>query len=376
MTTCVVSPGVPPLALFSQLTANGVEVISELEFGLRLVSGLVVTVGGTNGKSTTTTLLGSMLEHTGRSVFCGGNLGAPICEAVGRNWDVLVLEVSSFQLERSPSLKPHVSVLLNVSEDHLDRYSSFDEYARAKGNAFANQTSDDVAIVPFGDQVCLEQAARGAARLCTFGDQGDYYLHGSNAVERVSGIRLPLADIALHGVHNHHNVLAAFAAARALHATPEQVLAGALAFQPLPHRMQRVGVKAGVNYYDDSKATNVGAAVTAILGLSEERCVVVAGGRDKHGSYEPLVEALRAKARAVVVIGEAAERISDAVGDAVPVRLASSMQDAVRAAASLAQPSDAVLLSPACSSFDMFTSYAHRGDEFARAVSALDEGTT
>src|SRR5690606_28702796 len=188
------------------------------------------------------------------------------------------------QLERSPTVKPKVSVLLNVSEDHLDRYASFQEYAQAKGNAFVNQTAEDVAVVPYGDRVCEQQAARGAGRICTFGGQGDYYLQGAHAVERSSGESIPLAGIELYGLHNHNNVLAAFAAARALQASTEQVLTGARAFQPLPHRMQRVGVKAGVTYYDDSKATNVGAAVTAISGLSEQRCVVVAGGRDKHGS--------------------------------------------------------------------------------------------
>lgn len=373
VTTCVVSPGVPPLPLLNDLQGRGVEVISELEFGLRFVEGPVVTVGGTNGKSTTTTLLAKMLQQAGQNVFCGGNLGTPVSDAAGRSWDVLVVEVSSFQLERSPSIKPKVSLLLNVSEDHLDRYDSFDDYANAKGNAFVNQSSDDVAIVPAGDAVCLAQASRGAGRVVTFGSGGDYFLRDDTAVERHTGMTLPLSDISLYGTHNRHNLLAAFAAASSLGATPEAIVGAARAFVPLPHRMQRVAVKGGVAYYDDSKATNVGAAVTAISGLTEARCVVVAGGRDKHGSYEPLVAALRHKARAVVLIGEAAERMADAIGDAVSVHRAATMGEAVRAAARLAEPTDAVLLSPACSSFDMFDSYAHRGDEFARAVNSLGE---
>lgn len=307
-------------------------------------------------------------------------MGAPLCEAVGDEWDSIVLEVSSFQLERSPSLKPKASVLLNVTEDHLDRYASFDDYAHAKGNAFVNQTSSDVAIVPIDDEVCRAQALRGRGKLVTFGNEEagkgvDYFISGSRAVERGTGFSLDLARVNLHGMHNHHNLLAAFAAARALGADDEMITNGASAFVPLPHRMHKVRTLDGVAYYDDSKATNVGAAVTAIRGLSERYAVVIAGGRDKQGSYTPFVTALEEKARALVLIGEAAPIIASAVGAAVPVHRASSMEEAVEVAQRLAKYGDAVLLSPACSSFDMFKSYAHRGDVFANAVSRLVKKT-
>lgn len=369
---CVASPGVPPLAVLERL-ASRMAVVSELEFGLRHSNAPTAFVGGTNGKSTTTTLTGAMLMGPGRRVFIGGNLGTPICEAVGQDWDALVIEVSSFQLERSPTVHPRASVLLNVTEDHLDRYRSFEEYARAKGNAFVNQNVADVAIVPAGDATCLEQARRGKGRVVSFGTspEQDYFVDGQYAVERASDLRIKLSEVNLHGVHNQLNLLAAFAAARALGASPEMVVAGARAFVPLAHRMQRVRVLGGVAYYDDSKATNVGAAVTAIFGLTEPSCVVIAGGRDKQGSYEPLVAALASKARALVLIGEATELISAAVGTTVPVVRAATMEEAVASACGLAQPGDAVLLSPACSSFDMFTSYAHRGEVFARSVLEL-----
>jgi UDP-N-acetylmuramoylalanine--D-glutamate ligase len=340
---------------------------------LRFLSVPSVFVGGTNGKSTTTTLAGTMLRADGRKVFVGGNLGTPICEAVGQPWDALVIEVSSFQLERSPTVKPDASILLNVTEDHLDRYATFDDYASAKGNAFVNQTAEDVAIVPGGDPTCLKQAQRGGGRLVQFGSTPDfdYYLHGGAAVERSSGMRVELSEVNLHGVHNHHNLLAAFAAVRALGVSQDTVVSGAHAFVPLAHRMHRVRVLDGVTYYDDSKATNVGAAVTAILGLTEPKCIVIAGGRDKQGSYAPFVDALAKKARALVLIGEAADLIAAAVADVVPVRRANTMEEAVSLARELTERGDAVLLSPACSSFDMFTGYAQRGDVFARAVTDL-----
>lgn len=373
VTLAVVSPGIPPLPIFEYLRTRGAVLVSELEFGLWFLDVPVAFIGGTNGKSTTTTLVGAMLEGPGRRVFVGGNLGTPVCEAVGQAWDALVVEVSSFQLERSPSVKPKASILLNVTEDHLDRYATFGDYADAKGNAFVNQTADDWAIVPAGDSICLGQAKRGNGRVVTFGNSSelDYFIAGDNAVERASGERVALDEVNLHGLHNHHNLLAAFAAARALGADMGQVRAGARAFVPLAHRMHRVRVLDGVAYYDDSKATNVGAAVTAIRGLSEGKCVVIAGGRDKQGSYAPFVGALVAKARGVVLIGEATDIIATAVGDALPVVRATSMADAVAQARALVLAGDAVLLSPACSSFDMFTSYAHRGDVFAQAVLEL-----
>ena len=375
MDLVVVSPGVPPLAELDAAERAGVEVIGELELAFRFIEGPVVAVGGTNGKSTTTTLVGLLLEAAFGRVFVGGNLGTPASAAVGTKWDALVLEVSSFQLERAPRFRPKASVLLNVSEDHLDRYPSFEAYAAAKGNAFINQTTADYAIVPEGDRTCEVQARRGRGRIVTFGEKADYAVEGRAIVERASGERFSLEGVELYGRHNLDNAAAAIAAARALSAQVSAVASGLKRFQPLPHRMALAGELDGVRFYDDSKGTNVGASVTALLGLSEQRGVLIAGGRDKHGSYEPLARALAEKGRALVVLGEAAERIASAVGSELPVERAATLDEAVQRAFRLARPGDAVLLSPACSSFDMFKSYADRGDRFVDAVKRLG-GTT
>lgn len=369
----VVSPGVPPLPELERAAGTGALVIGELDLACRFLDAPIVAIGGTNGKSTTTTLVGDIFAAAGRRAFVGGNLGTPTAEAVGEPWDVVVLEVSSFQLERAPEFHPEVSVLLNVTEDHLDRYPSFSSYAEAKGNAFVRQVRGDAAIIPFGDAVCEEQARRGQADLVTFGRAGDYAIEDAHVREARTGEGFDLRRAKLYGLHNQHNAAAAVAAARALGIAPQAIRSGLERFQPLAHRMALAGEVGGVRFYDDSKGTNVGAAVTALLGLTESKGVLIAGGRDKHGSYEALVAALRERGRAAVLLGEAAPRIFDAIGGAVPVEHASSMEDAVRRAARLAQPGDAVLLSPACSSFDMFKSYAERGDHFNRAVTALSQ---
>lgn len=367
----VVSPGVPAIPGLERAQRAGVEVIGEVELASRFLAAPILAVGGTNGKSTTTTLLGTLLAWAGLRVFVGGNLGTPASAAVGRGWDAVVLEVSSFQLERAATFRPKVSILLNITEDHLDRYSSFAAYAQAKGNAFARQLADDVAVVPHGDALCAEQARRGRGRLIRFGVEGEFVIEGTTIAERDGGERYELSGTRLYGRHNHANAAAAIAAARQLGISPEAIRNGLAAFEPLPHRMALAGALRGVRFYDDSKGTNVGAAVTALHGLLEPRGVLIAGGRDKQGSYAPLVDALVEKGRAVVVLGEAADRIAEAVGARLPVARVTTMEEAVRTALSLAEPGDAVLLSPACSSFDMFKSYAERGDVFVRAVEAL-----
>jgi UDP-N-acetylmuramoylalanine--D-glutamate ligase len=367
----VVSPGVPPFAAIDAAERAGAVVIGELELASRFVEAPIVAVGGTNGKSTVTTAAAGLLAAAGRKTFAGGNLGTPLAEAVDQGFEIVVAEVSSFQLERAPTFHPKVSVLLNVTEDHLDRYASFEAYVHTKGNAFVNQTPEDVAVVPAGDALCRSQAERGRGRVVTFGAGADYAVCGAEVVERATGLTFSLAGTAFHGAHNHANAAAAIAVARAFDASPEAVSEGLRRFRALGHRLALVGEIDGVRYYDDSKATNVGAAVTALLGLAEERVVLVAGGRDKLGSYGPLVDALSRKGRAVVVIGEAAVRIAEAVGGAVPVVRAASLDEAVDQARALARPGDAVLLAPACSSFDMFQSYSDRGDQFAAAVRQL-----
>lgn len=367
----VVSPGVPFLAELRAAEAKGVEVIGELELASRCIGAPVLCVGGTNGKSTTTVLLASLLAAGGHRVFAGGNLGLPLSTAVGDAFDYLVVEVSSFQLERAPSFRPAVSLLLNLSPDHLDRYPDFAAYAQAKGNAFVNQNPTDVAIVPHGEPACLAQATRGRGKVVTFGPGGSFEAVGEGVQERETGAQFSLVGTELRGAHNALNAAAAIAAARAVGVDGTAIAAGLSRFRALPHRMALVREVRGVRFYDDSKGTNVGASVTALLGLREPRAVLIAGGRDKLGSYAELVRALEQKGRAVVLIGEAQDRIAEAVGQRLPTERAETMIDAVERAFQLARPGDAVLLSPACSSFDMFRSYADRGEQFVAAVGQL-----
>lgn len=367
----VVSPGVDLGPAARTAAAAGAEVIGELELGARFARAPICAVGGTNGKSTTTELVAAMLRQAGRRVFCGGNLGTPLSAAAGEDWDQLVVEVSSFQLEHAPTFRPHVSLLLNITDDHLDRHGTFEAYADAKGNAFVNQTPDDVAIAPFADPIVEGQVRRGQARVVFFGSGGDYTVQPSGVMEASTGQYFGLERTTLGALHNRWNAAAAIAAARALRVAPEPIQQALEAYQPLPHRLAFVEEIAGVRFYDDSKATNVGAAVAAIGSVAEPKVVLIAGGKGKEGSYEPLSRELRSRGRAVVLIGEAAEVMQGALAGSVAVERAPSLEAAVERGFRLAQPGDAVLLAPACASFDMFRSYADRGERFVSAVRDL-----
>jgi UDP-N-acetylmuramoylalanine--D-glutamate ligase len=371
----VVSPGVPPLTELTAAEARGVPIWGEVELAVRSMAhpAPVLAIGGTNGKSTTTSLVGALLRAHGLRAFVGGNLGEPLADHADEAFDAVVLEVSSFQMERVDTFRPTVSALLNVSDDHLDRYASLDDYAHAKGNAFRRQTGDDWAIIPAGDGMCLREARRGGGRVTTFGPGGDVDVVDDAVVDRSTDERFARDAMALTGGHNALNVAAALACVRPFAVPGETVRRVLREFRGLPHRTTLVAEVHGVRFYDDSKGTNVGAAVTALEGLREPRAVLIAGGRDKGGSYGPLADALSRKGRAAVLLGEAADAIARAVGERVPVRRAATMDDAVRVSASLARSGDAVLLSPACSSFDMFRDYKHRGDEFVRAVHVLEK---
>lgn len=377
----VVSPGVPPLAVLDDVAARGVEVIGELELAARHLEGTLIAITGTNGKSTVTTLIGEMMRRTGRPTFVGGNLGVPLCRAVGtdagRAGGVLVVEVSSFQLERVRRFSPDVAVLLNVTPDHLDRYSSFEAYAAAKGNVFTAQRGGSHAVVPAGDALCARLAARASSALHRFGSpDGEVRMEDGALRDLVTGFALSRAELPLQGRHNEDNACASILAARLAGADADAIAGALREVKGLGHRTVLVRELDGVAYVDDSKATNVGATVAALDGLAspERRAVLILGGVDKGGSYAPVSERLAKLGRAVVLIGQAASLIEEALsGLALPIERASSMEDAVLRARALAQPGDVVLLAPACSSFDMFTSYAHRGDVFQQAVRALGQ---
>lgn len=377
----VLSPGVPPMEALDAADAAGVPIASEVELASWFLEGTVLAVTGTNGKSTVTTLLGQMCERTGRPTFVGGNLGTPLVDVVDTDAagpdGLAVVELSSFQLERVDRFRANVAVLLNVSEDHLDRYDSYAAYAAAKGRIFHGQRVEDAAVVPAGDEVCASLARAGAGALHAFGlPGGEVRADGGCIVNGVSKLSVPTSELRIRGAHNVDNACAAALAARLAGVAPEHVAAALRQFAGLPHRMQHVRDLDGVGWYDDSKATNVGAAVAAIAGLDDLPgwVVLLAGGKDKGGSYAPLREAMERRGRALVLIGEAAGRIAEAFeGSSMEPARAGSMDEAVAEARRLAEPGDAVVLAPACASFDMFRSFADRGDAFQRAVRALPE---
>jgi len=382
----VLSPGVPPLPQIEAARAKGILVTGELELASWFVEATMVAITGTNGKSTTTTLCGAILAANGRPTFVGGNLGTPLAEAVdtepARTGGTCVVEVSSFQLETVRHFRPQVAVLLNITPDHLDRYPDFSKYLAAKQRIFAAQTASDFAVLNIDDPN-VEIAARKVQSKCilistrrALGLGG--WLEGDSLCVRLPGGPVEYYPAQLPGLvgrHNQENALAALVAARLLGALPSEARYALMAFRPLAHRMELVGDFNDIEFYDDSKGTNVGAVVAALDGFPR-KVVLIAGGKDKGGSYAPLAEVMRKAGRAAVLIGEAAPKIRAAFAGVVPVEMASDMDDAVQRAANLAERGDAVVLSPACSSFDMFRDYAHRAEVYREAVQSLISSTS
>lgn len=381
----VLSPGVPQIPPLQLALQQGVPVVGELELACRFVQAPLVAITGTNGKSTTTSLLGAMVAASGRPTFVGGNLGAPLVEAVGTDaagpGGALVVEVSSFQLETVERFHAQVALLLNLSEDHLDRYPDYRAYVAAKARIFERQTELDFAVVNGepGQQECRELARDGAAPVVTFQVGGPppsgagAWCDSQGLLVRLPGKEqehLPRDLLRLAGRHNLQNALAALLGARLLGAGIDACRRGLEQFRGLPHRMELVGEREGVRFYNDSKATNVGSVVGSLTGF-DRTVVLIAGGKDKGGDYGPLSPLLGQTVREVVLIGAAADRMAAAIGDQVPVHRALDLPAAVRAAAERARRGEAVVLSPACSSFDMFDNFEHRGEVFAGAVQEL-----
>jgi UDP-N-acetylmuramoylalanine--D-glutamate ligase len=378
----VISPGVPPMAALDAADRAGIPIASEVELASWFIDAFVIGITGTNGKSTVTTLIGEMCKRSGRATFVGGNLGTPLVDVVetpAAHGGYVVVELSSYQLERVSELRVQVGALLNVTEDHLDRYASFQAYAEAKAHLFKCQRAGDAAVVPANDRLCQELARRGPATIHGFGAaDGGVRVEAGRLVDRETGPIVELAALKLRGAHNIDNAAAAALCARLAGVGREHIAATLREFAGLPHRMTWVAELDGVAYYDDSKATNVGAAVAALDGLAPDvqRIVLIAGGKDKGGDYAPLRDRLRTCARAVVLIGEARPVIARALaGEAYPIENADTLEAAVARGRALAQRGDAVLLAPACASFDMFRSYAQRGDVFQAAVRQLQGGT-
>jgi UDP-N-acetylmuramoylalanine--D-glutamate ligase len=376
----VPSPGVgADHPVLRQALGRGVAVLSEIEVAARLLRCPVVAITGTNGKSTTTMLVGRMLTEGGLRVFVGGNLGRPLIEAVEDAWDVAVAEISSFQLEWVDGFRPAAAVWLNLSPDHLDRHGSLAAYTAAKARLFAAQGPDDVAILNRDDPVVWGHAGRVRAALVSIGGDGSGTVRGAFVDRgeivwrdpRAGEMRFSLQRVGIHGRHNQENMMAAVAAAVVRGVTATAIQAALDRFEGLPHRCQLVAERGGVRYYDDSKATNVGAVVKCLDGFAGP-VVLLAGGLDKGVPFDDLRSAVRDRVRLVVAYGVAAGRIAGALDGAVRVLTVERFADAFRAARAAAVGGDAVLLSPGCASFDQFTDYAERGRAFRALVTEED----
>jgi len=380
----VVSPGVGlELPVLRAARAAGIPVLGEMALACALVATPVIAITGTNGKSTVTELVGEMFKAAGTPVFVGGNLGTPLSEYLlgPEEVEVLVLEVSSFQLDTAPGFAPEVAVLLNISPDHLDRYPDYEAYAASKFSLFAGQKASGAAILNWDDAELLERLTRYPVP-----GRHMYYGEGERAGEHgaaVNGLKIrvrldsgaQVEEYSLDGSDlsqepNIHNSAAAILAARLGNCPAEAVRRGLAGFKLLNHRLALVAEINGVQYFDDSKATNIGAVAAALVGMTRP-VVLIGGGRDKGGDYGLLHGVVQDKVKAMVLIGEAQEKMAASFAGVTRVELAGGLEEAVTIAAKLATPGEAVLLAPACASFDMFSSYAHRGRVFREAVKAL-----
>jgi UDP-N-acetylmuramoylalanine--D-glutamate ligase len=378
----VVSPGVPwDLPELEAARAAGAEVMAEVELAFRHLRGRVVAVTGTKGKSTTTAAVGAILREAGLDARVGGNIGAPLVGQVEGSTDetVFAVEVSSFQLEGTDRFHPHVAVWLNLTPDHLDRHPSLDAYVAAKARLLARQEASDWAVVNADDPIVLEEARRGRARQMPFRASGasldgdGAFFAGDAAWLRRDGREerlFALEDVRVPGPHLAGDLLAAAATARLVGAGVDAVARGVASFTGLEHVLEHVATIEGVAFYNDSKATNVAAARSSLEAF-EGRVLVILGGRYKGGDFGLLAPRLAARGSRVLALGEARDRIRDALGATVPVDVCDSLGKAVARARALAEPGDTVLLAPACSSFDMFADYAERGRAFKDEVRRL-----
>jgi UDP-N-acetylmuramoylalanine--D-glutamate ligase len=378
----VVSPGVPlDTPELAQVKHFGLPVIGELELAARFLKGHTLAVTGSNGKTTTTTLLGEILKAGGLPTLVGGNIGLPVVALIDDSTDDTwsVLEVSSFQLETTVQFHPEIAVILNITPDHLDRHGSFENYCAAKERIFAAQTAEDCLVLNADNTPCAHAAARSAAKVYWFSiehpvDQGAWLEQGSvvyrAAEDAATEHVMPLRGIPLKGAHNIENVLAAVVSAR-LAGVPAEVIRGAVeSFQAVEHRLEYVITHNGVAYYNDSKATNVDATAKAIAAFSGGIHLIL-GGKDKNSDYTLLSDLLRERVSAVYTIGSAAAKIESHLRGVVSIYSCVTLDKAVASAAAAARPGEVVLLAPACSSFDQFENYEHRGKVFKQLVKEL-----
>jgi UDP-N-acetylmuramoylalanine--D-glutamate ligase len=379
----VVSPGVPVKSIpLRYADRAGAEIIGEVELASRFLKGRMVAITGTNGKTTTTALIGELLKDAGLPVQVGGNIGTPLITLVegSRDDGWTVVELSSYQLETIKEFHPSVAVVLNVTPNHMDRYEAFTDYAAAKHRIFMNQEPGDVAVLNGDDEVVSPWARGLRAHVVTFSVRRDLseglFLRGQDLVSRTGDGERTLMkrdEMKLRGLHNVENVLAALSAGLACGASPESMRETVRRFEPVEHRLELVAEINQVKFYNDSKATSVDATVKALEAFQDDagKVVLILGGRGKRAPYAPLAELIRDNVRQLVLIGEDAETIAKELGEYALSQRAADMQEAVKLSFQSAQPGDIVLLAPACASFDQFENFEHRGRVFKELVRAL-----
>ncbi|MEO8073163.1 MAG: UDP-N-acetylmuramoyl-L-alanine--D-glutamate ligase [Acidobacteriota bacterium] len=379
----VISPGVPTNTIPARyVDRKDGEVIGEIELAYRFMKGRIVAITGSNGKTTTTTLIGELLKNAGIKTQIGGNIGTPLVSLAETSTDETwtVVELSSFQLETIVDFRPNVAIALNVTPNHLDRYDLFSDYAAAKHRIFMNQTADDLAVLNADDQITASWQNGLKAQVSFFSvkkelDEG-LFLRGKDLVCRANGkekILTTRTEIFLRGLHNVENVLASFAAGLACGASPDSMRETVKNFKGVEHRIEFVTEIEGVKFYNDSKATSVDATQKALEALSETggKTILILGGRGKNAPYSPLADLIEKSVRKIITIGEDAENIENQLQNHVEIVRANDMKDAVVKSFESAKKGDAVLLAPACASFDMFKSYEERGAIFKKEVSNL-----
>ncbi len=379
----VISPGVPTKVIpIRYADRRGAEVIGEIELASRFLRGRIVAITGTNGKTTTTSLIGEMLKDAGLQVQLGGNIGTALISMVDSSredgWNAV--ELSSFQLETIVDFHPTVAAVLNVTPNHMDRYETLMDYAAAKHNIFRNQTAGDAAILNADDEIVSSWAKGLRAHVVPFSVQRELdeglFLRGRELVSRTKdGERVLMSrdEMQLRGTHNVENVLAAMAAGLACGAAPESLRETVRRFRPVEHRLEEVAEINGVRFFNDSKATSVDATMKALEAFADDagKVVLILGGKGKHAPYSPLAGLIKSCVRKMILIGEDAKTIESEIGDAAPFEHANDMRDAVNRSFAAAHEGDVVLLAPACASFDMFESFEHRGRVFKEEVLSL-----
>lgn len=373
--TLIVSPGIPVShPLIAAARDRGASIMGDIELFARVATAPIVAVTGSNGKSTVTTLFAEMARQAGVKLRVGGNLGVPALELLDDEAGLYVLELSSFQLETTASLAATAAVILNISEDHMDRYADMQAYINAKARIFHGHGAivanlDDAAVMQVVDRIGQQRKRINFSLNLPFGKNYGLCLHeGQSWLCRGPELLLPVSRVAIKGKHNIANALAALALGEAMDLPMEAMLKALRTYGGLPHRTQWVAECHGVNWFNDSKATNVGAAVAAIEGVPGDKVVLIAGGQGKGQDFTPLRAVLQKRVKAVVLIGEDAALLAGAIPEPVAIIHATDMRDAVGQAARHAVQGDTVLLSPACASFDMFSNYEQRGDTFMAAV--------